>query len=100
MSDVISRKALIEKLKKSIKWCEDNLESSTASFQSGCIAAIKDVISTVKMEETCPSVDAVEVVRCKECRNYTADCYCKVHDNYVMYDNDFCSCGECKEVTK
>lgn len=57
---------------------------------------VMDIMDGVRFA---PTVDAVEVVRCKDCRNYAADCYCKVHDNYVMYDNDFCSYGKRKEVT-
>lgn len=98
MSDLISRGALIEKLEKSIKWCEDNLESSTASFQSGCIATIKDVISTVKMEETCPSVEAEPVVHGHWEQKYTGSrkvFFCSVCGEWTAYgETDYCPfCG-------
>lgn len=49
-----------------------------------------------------PTVDAVPVVRCKDCRFsdwYTAVngkryCYCMEHDSSSHEDNDFCSYGE------
>ena len=45
-----------------------------------------------------PTVDAVEVVRCKNCESYDASgCYegfgwCFLHEKGKM-DNDYCSCG-------
>ena len=48
----------------------------------------------------CPTVDAVEVVRCKDCKHWTMG-YC---NNFAYYDyepttneDDFCSYGERRE---
>lgn len=49
-----------------------------------------------------PTVDAVEVVRCKDCKFsdwYTAMdgnqyCYCTEHDSSGHQKNDYCSYGE------
>lgn len=49
--------------------------------------------------DKCPTVEAVEVVRCKDCKHWIADDdvgYCDNPDgldNYARPD-DFCSCGE------
>lgn len=48
-----------------------------------------------------PTIDAVKVVRCKDCGRSEPDClgegyvYCN-HTGMVVLDNDYCSYGECK----
>lgn len=50
-----------------------------------------------------PTVDAVEVVRCKDCKNYVVDglwcnSNCCVGENHAnWYPDDFCSYGERKD---
>lgn len=47
--------------------------------------------------ENAPTVDAVEVVRCKDCFHYW-DGVCKAHNDVIYVDdNDFCSMGERKD---
>ena len=54
--------------------------------------------------DTIPRVDAVEVVRCRECKHRGTD-YCIFHikgepadeELLLKLDNDFCSYGERKE---
>ena len=56
--------------------------------------------------DSAPTVDAVEVIRCRDCKHYSRLCSCLLHseiaDIYssgfaVMMDgNDFCSYGEKK----
>ena len=41
-----------------------------------------------------PTVDAVEVVRCKDCKFYQTDHWCTRVALGIMYENDFCSYGE------
>jgi hypothetical protein len=66
--------------------------------------AFESIIAALKQE---PTVDAVEVVRCKDCKHFSEDqygCKCSFHskkenENYPafeveMYPNDFCSHGE------
>ena len=47
------------------------------------------------------SVDAVPVIRCKDCRYWNDDGYCNKWDNGPghpdMRENDFCSFGERRE---
>ena len=51
--------------------------------------------------ENAPTVDAVEVVRCKDCDYFVGDCdkynpHCRLHAILVDED-DFCSYGERKD---
>lgn len=55
---LIDADELNEKLERSIEWCRENLSESKASFQSGCIAATKDIINTVLFSK---SIDAEPV---------------------------------------
>ena len=48
-----------------------------------------------------PTVEAVEVVRCKECKHYGTSLkgiptqgYCKLTEWQTRHDNDYCSMGE------
>lgn len=41
--------------------------------------------------ENMPTVDAVPVVRCKDCKNYDSEiAWCKIHSCFVDIDGDFC----------
>ena len=66
---------------------------------------MKSIICYIK---TMPTIDAVEVVRCKDCRHnpkYTRDymyglCVCCCEDDQYSWtpeDDDFCSYGERRE---
>lgn len=54
-----------------------------------------------KQIEEAPTIDAVEVVRCKDCRHWHDDGYCNKWDNGPghpeVWENDFCSFGERRE---
>lgn len=54
-------------------------------------------VSMVKLIEEAPTIDAVEVVRCKDCiyRDYSI-CYAHFAEVYVRGD-DYCSRGRRKE---
>lgn len=43
-----------------------------------------------------PTVDAVPVVRCKDCTQYNGHRYCR-YTELIVLDNDFCSYGERKD---
>ena len=55
--------------------------------------SVRNVIMCVK---NAPRVDAVEVVRCKDCKKYNGHRYCTYFCETVL-DNDFCSYGERKD---
>ena len=53
--------------------------------------------------EHAPTVDAVEVVRCRDCKHWDSETwFCDIHSAFGHYDlewnmfseEDFCSCGE------
>ena len=72
---------------------QDYLEEDT--FSSDFAA---EVIETVQDEylANAPTVDAVEVVRCKDCTQYNGHRYCR-YIELIVLDNDFCSYGERKD---
>ena len=53
-----------------------------------------DAIQTSTIENA-PTVDAVEVVRCRDCEHWD-DEWCDINEAYFE-DDDFCSYGEWKE---
>lgn len=59
-------------------------------------ATIKDAIEVVKDS---PTVDAVEIVRCGDCRFYV-DQYCHANKCYVHSKKYFCVFGETEEPMK
>ena len=71
--------------------------------QSGgpVVVHVSDICATIEDEACEESVDAVEVVRCKDCKHRGTD-YCIFHINgepadeelLRKLDNDFCSYGE------
>lgn len=83
MADLIDRQAAIEILATMQGLCT----SKAALLHNSKIwQQIKDL----------PSVDAVEVVRCGECRHYEKFGWCKLND-VVMQSKDFCNYGERKD---
>lgn len=44
-----------------------------------------------------PTVDAVEVIRCKDCKHYDGKWFCKISGVPSRKPCDFCSHGERKE---
>ena len=64
---------------------------------------VRDIIAMIK---TAPTVDAVEVVRCKECTHYAEiqgelKGECLLHgygrEDFIVESDDFCSCGKRRE---
>ena len=47
--------------------------------------------------ENAPTVDAVEVIRCKDCKHYDGEWFCKISGVPSRKPCDFCSHGELKE---
>jgi hypothetical protein len=82
-NDLISRKALIADLR-------------TAKGLGSIIA--ETIVRFLKKQ---PTVDAVEVVRCKDCKYYENKNinllpYCTLC-GITKFEDDFCSCGERKD---
>ena len=92
MPRLIDADAMLQKLSRMIAYCGKDKEVNglTALFQVG--DAIMD----------CPTVDAVPVVRCKDCQWYAPNndgswCGCAIdtsHPDNEPKPDDFCSFGE------
>lgn len=98
MKDLISRSALIEKI-ESTDWYHisesGNLAKGANSKLHTPLFKADDIFTAL---ENAPAVDAVEVVRCKDCKHYHDfethfDCNHICGMDYVQ-PNDFCSYGE------
>lgn len=53
------------------------------------------VAMAVKALSALPSADAVEVVRCKDCKSFSHG-YCKFHDAKFVREDGYCYWGERK----
>ena len=76
-----------------IKWLEDN------TTEEEWLVNQYNADWIYSMLEHAPTVDAVEVVRCKDCKhcsNNTPDGlhWCDEHERGSLCDDDFCSYGE------
>lgn len=90
MDDLISRKALL----KEYEW----LMTQTSDCNK---PVLQEHIDRINRQ---PTVDAVEVVRCKDCVNmgkrlplpkgYREDCGCCMAHGWIVSPEDFCSWGE------
>ena len=83
MDDLISRQAALD---ISMKYCSDD--------DGSCSEPHTDLREMLDEIENLPSVDAVEVVRCKDCQCYDSkNYYCTYLDNSNGPDG-FCNFGE------
>lgn len=92
MSDLISRKALGETMYKEV-FLKD---SNDQRWDSGCWIRYKMFENALA---SAPTIDAVPVVRCKDCRyfhRFTDWADCDFHEWYRAEpnENDYCSRGE------
>lgn len=95
-SDLISRDALLDEL--------DDWYKSLGGTMNQRDWIIQDVISSaMDTVNEAPSVDAVEVVRCKDCKYWTrvsrasGKCPFMIGENRYAFVNHYCSCGEWRE---
>ena len=77
---------------------ENMIESGAFGNWKGC--TLDGLQKASQIIFTTPTVDAVEVVRCKDCEHrYVATSgviFCTQHLTMSANDDDFCSCGERK----
>lgn len=52
-----------------------------------------------RMFDSLPTIDAVPVVRCRECKYHKPIDYCTKHKQTGWFDDNFCSYGERREAT-
>lgn len=82
--DLISRSALLDELRK-------GTIITTDIYGTGIMAGLSFAMRKV---EEAPAVDAVHVVRCKDCVGFNADDrFCVAWAGFVR-ENDFCSYGK------
>ena len=85
------------------KFIQDQMEKETGAYTRGKNKAFNIVKSALHNECATPTIDAVPVVRCKDCRYQATDkifgnCWCN-HDLGVkkVKPDDFCSYGKRKD---
>lgn len=81
-SDLISREALIEELKEDVEF---ESPTFTQCVNSAMSSAFRIAVKRVK---AAPSVDAVEVVRCKDCFKRNDPSRCPMCYDEWYYDDD------------
>lgn len=88
MNDLISRQAALDALgERPMVWTSDDDYALGERNQYDL-----DRLAV----ETVPSADAVEVVRCKDCKWYDIEELC-LREGMVMSSDDYCSYGERKD---
>ena len=80
---LIDADALIDDIDK--MWDMDSVDDITAS------TVLKQVKTDIK---NMPTVDAVPVIRCENCRHFDGDRFCDLINQAGWHDNDFCSYAE------
>ena len=96
---LIDAKAVIKGLQKEISECECAISTDNpfVKFQKRTIPKLlQNVIDYIALF---PTVDAVEVVRCKDCKHCSQNTpdglhWCDEHEVGSLMDDDFCSYGE------
>lgn len=82
---------------KLVAWCMATYQAQSTTEGKAYVNAFLTKI------DSCPTVDAVEVVRCKDCTFYEPHgmygglCRSK-KSRGVWHPTDYCSCGERREV--
>lgn len=86
---------------KAMRMIRDSKVPEAGAFSKGINKGLNIALSTLGNNELLPTVDAVEVVRCRDCKHYdeyTKKCYVFCHDCIEVQlevDGDhFCSFGE------
>ena len=99
MSDLIERQAAIDAIEE-VDWYHQNknkdMVSGANSSEHQAWYRAEDIYQALERQ---PTVDAVEVVRCKDCKYYDGECpypVCNYHEGNVN-ETDFCAWGERKE---
>ena len=81
----------------------DKYNDLSAKYKDDYLYGLQQRLETcIELVEDAPTVDAVEVVRCKDCRfsdwyttvNGKRYCYCMEHGSSGHEEMDFCSYGE------
>ena len=66
-------------------------------FSAGDEQYVRGVDDAIGVINNAPTVDAVSVVRCRECKYHKPIDYCTKHKQKGWFNDDFCSRGQRKE---
>ncbi len=94
MAEYIEREAVINRLKQSIDWCENELENG--EFKRGCIASLRDEIGNLSHNKTIPNADVAEVRRGRWIwlESEVPYCRCSLCGHKAYFEQNFCpNCG-------
>lgn len=88
------RKELVETLKLCDAWMVDAKDDETKVIaQANWFAFLEAKLRL----DSAPTIDAVPVVRCKDCKwkaDTIGESWCDFHEFTILSDDDFCSYGE------
>ena len=89
MSDLISRSALLEAgSAKKINEAVEGWNELPSNAKAACIRLARE---NKKLVMAAPAVDAVEVVRCKDCKHWHEDTgWCYHHSHFITPDGEAC----------
>lgn len=95
VGDLINRRAAIDAFEKEL-----TVGESKGNYVTICSAVCYE--GAKQILEGLPSIDAVEIVRCKDCkhRHHSVECPCQSYDRFYSWmpaDDWFCKKGERKE---
>lgn len=104
--NLIDRDVLLEKAKQEQRFYKDEYDAMESGYLDEEREIVKEAYSTmtdcVSLINNAPAVDAVEVVRCKDCKYadvlITGNIYCKHFSEWHLHGTDwFCADGERRE---
>ena len=91
MTKYIALEALKNRFAKRLVWLKKDIHDEySLGLHDGCEY-------DTKLIDEIPTIDAVPVVRCRECKHYDGKWMCKISGVPSRKPNDFCSYGERKE---
>ena len=91
--DLIDRAAIRREI--SAKAIPENCDYWSSEMDDGACGCAEDLLYI--LDHNIPSVDAVPVVRCKDCKHFVWGKYCNKYDDVhgiLTEPEDFCSDGE------
>ena len=97
MDDLINRQAAIDTIDE-VTWYHQNKNGEMVAGAGTEHEAWYKADDIYKALKAVPSVDAVEVVRCEQCKHYNSiDFHCYYHGSMCFKPNDYCPYGEVRD---
>ena len=74
-----------------IRFLAEQRVKNTGMFTKGVNKALNIAISALKNQQITPTVDAVPVVRCRNCKHWNEETgWCDIHSHFQYSDGEFC----------